>query len=266
MSRRAATITATTLISFALLTGLSGERLIAAEGELTQLAQRLTMLRAEVEGIHTQIEDHKIEAQQKTRSLSTQRAELELQLQREELRLKQLQQARQKHIARVQESESSHAQLKPALLAKITHIKAHITRSLPFKQRERLDELEQLNAQLNSGVLSPHKAAARLWQLLEDELRLTRESGLYRQTITLDGEEVLVDVARHGMVAMYFRTNSGAVGKVEREAESWRYVYARGEQEQAQLSLMFESFKKGIRAGFFTLPQAIISPAAGVSP
>ena len=265
MRRRAIISIAIACLSLA----LGAQALSAAEGELTKLAQRLATLRGEVEGLNEELEGHKTQGQQRLRSLSMQRADLELQLQKEELRLKQLRQARQKHLERVAASEQHHGQLKPALLKQLGQVRAHVERSLPFKHQERLQELTTIEEPLNQGMLTPHKATARLWQFIEDELRLTRESGLYRQTITLDDEEVLVDVARQGMVAMYFRTNDGVIGKVVRRDDAsaaWSYERLKQEQDVAQVNLLFESFKKGIRVGFFTLPQAfVIQPSQGAT-
>ena len=234
---------------------------LAAEGDLSQLADRLTSLRGEVEGLHEQLEAHKAQTQLRLRALGAQRVELEAQLEREQLRLKQLQQARQRHLDRVAQSERGHEHLKPAVLANIELMRAQIKTSLPFKLQERLAELDTLEQQLHAGMLSPHKAAARQWQLVEDELRLTRESGLYQQVLPVQDQDTLVEVARLGMIAMYWRSQDGRVGLARRTPQGWRFEAVLQPEAQAQIVHLFESFKKGLRVGEFSLPEALIDPS-----
>ena len=96
-------------------------------------------------------------------------------------------------------------------------------------------------------------AAARVWAFAEDERRLSRENVLDRQVISLDGEEVLVDVARLGMVAMYWRAPDGRVGQSRRSESGW--TQQRLESAQAeQVEVLFDSLANGIRSGVFELP------------
>ena len=105
--------------------------------------------------------------------------------------------------------------------------------------------------------MSPQKASSRLWAFVEDELRLTRENGLYRQTITLASDELLVDVARVGMVAMYFKTDDGRYGRTVNNGGAWSYELVQDKESQKQIEGLFDAFKKNIRVGFFELPNAL---------
>ncbi|MFB6373638.1 MAG: DUF3450 family protein, partial [Bradymonadaceae bacterium] len=98
---------------------------------------------------------------------------------------------------------------------------------------------------------------SRLWQFVEDELRLSRENGMYSQVIELGGEEVLADVARVGMVSLYFKTEDGRVGVAERTDEGWRWQTIRKEKQKRRIEKLFESFKKNIRVGYFELPNGL---------
>ena len=61
---------------------------------------------------------------------------------------------------------------------------------MPFKQEARAAELARLARELEAGQVSGDQALNRLWSAIEDELRLTRENGLYQQRVELEGLSV----------------------------------------------------------------------------
>ena len=95
---------------------------------------------------------------------------------------------------------------KDARIEEVERLDATVTAGLPFRVEDRRDALRKIGASVKDGTLAPSRAATRVWAWIEDELRLTRENGLYRQVISVAGSEVLADVARLGMTMMYFRT------------------------------------------------------------
>lgn len=234
-----------------------GSTALAQDGNLSKFADQLAQLRSDVERLSADVDTAKDDQRARLRSLQTQKTDLDMQIQREERRTKQLElkMAEQKsEVARETEVVDS---LKPAILSSIEELRGTITRGLPFKRGERLAELDKLEGQIRGGVISPQNGANRLWQLTEDEFRLSRENGIYRQTVQLDGEEMLVEVARVGMVAMYFRTDDGRYGYVTRTPDDWDYVEVTGEKDREQVQRLFDDFKKQIRIGFFELPNAL---------
>jgi hypothetical protein len=233
---------------------------IAADGDVQALAKRLAELRAEVEELSGEVDSKKAEIDAKLRSVRSQKADLEMQIQREETRLEQLRQAVDKHRERIEASKKTEKDLEPATAAAIAQVRATVAHSLPFKRSERLAEIDKLDRQLGEGLISPQKATSRLWQFVEDELRLARENGLYRQVVEVDGEEVLADVARVGMVAIYFKTEDGRFGVARQTDGGWAWNTLSGEQSSKQVRHLFDSFKKNIRVGYFEIPNAL--PAA----
>jgi predicted RNase H-like nuclease (RuvC/YqgF family) len=248
--RRVAVIVATLLVA-------AGSTALAQDSDLTRFAEQLAALRADVEALSADVETAKDDQRARLRSLQTQKTDLDMQTQREDRRIKQLEakMAEQKQEV-AQESEVVDA-LKPALLESIENLRGSIRGGLPFKRGERLAELDKLEGQVKGGVISPQNGANRLWQLTEDEFRLSKENGIYRQTINLGGEEMLVDVARVGMVAMYFRTDDGRYGYVRRVGSDWNYEQVADEEDREKVQRLFDDFKKQIRVGFFELPNAL---------
>jgi hypothetical protein len=78
-----------------------------------------------------------------------------------------------------------------------------------------------------------------------------------RQVIPLDEGEVLVDVARLGMVSMYFRTDDGRIGAVRGTPGSWRWEVFTDSNDIALAQELFEALDKQVRVGFFELPNAL---------
>jgi hypothetical protein len=227
----------------------------------TEMATQIARLRAEVEDLSSRIEAGKDAMLGQLRSYSAQKAELEMEIQRAELTLDQLNAARQRRAEAMQQDDQRAELLRPVFVAAIARIKQRVSAGLPFQVAERIADLEALERQLGQGLVRVPDAIARLWDRVEDEFRLSREHGLYKQVIRIDGREQLVDVARVGMVALYFRTGDGRSGMAVREGGGWKFETLASKQAQAQIATLFESFRKQIRVGFFMLPDAL--PAGG---
>lgn len=251
--RFAAFLLATVIVTAAGVTAVSA----ANDAQLEKFATALAELRAEVESLSGEVEARKEEQQNRLRSLASQKMDLELQVQREERRIQQLEAQAEKQREAVKAESESTKDLGPALDASIAKLRNQVKSSLPFKRGERLAALDDIEQQKAQGLLSSQKATSRLWQFVEDELRLTRENGLYRQTIQLDGEERLVDVARVGMIALYFKTDDGRYGHTVRSGDSYEYRIVDNPEGQEQIAGLFDAFRKNIRVGYFTLPNAL---------
>jgi hypothetical protein len=110
---------------------------------------------------------------------------------------------------------------------------------------------------MDQKILHPANCYARLWDRTEDEFRLSKESGVYKQVIVLDGKEILADVVRIGMVMIYFETKEGVVGKSVYSDNKWSFQKIYNQKEKKEVLYLFDSFKKQVRTGLFVLPSAI---------
>ncbi|MCU0663289.1 MAG: DUF3450 domain-containing protein [Myxococcota bacterium] len=230
----------------------------SASGEdSAAMASQISRLRIEVEELAADVEAKKDEARGRLRSYATQQTELEMDLQREELRLRQLLAEREKRTELVGQGDQRETQLRPVVLAGIEAVRHAMADGLPFQVEERLAEVDKLREQIEQGMLRPSDGVSRLWDRVEDELRLSRENGIYRQIVTVNGRETLVDVARVGMVALYFRTKDDFYGKALQRGGKWTYELLPDPKDKERVALLFDSFKKQIRTGFFLLPSAL---------
>ncbi|MBN1337062.1 MAG: DUF3450 family protein [Deltaproteobacteria bacterium] len=230
-----------------------------AEEAAGHRASELARLRREVETLSSEIAASKEDTRARIKAVEAQVMEVEVQLRREELRLSQVRGEVDASRAELARSSTRGETLTPALLESIRRIRTAVDFSLPFHLAERQAELDRIQDQLASGLISPEGATARLWAFTEDELRLTRENGLDRQIVPLDGQEVLADVARLGMVALYFRTDGGLYGTAVRSAEGWTWKALTLREDQRAVESFFNKVAHGVRSGDFTLPD----PGAG---
>jgi len=72
----------------------------------------------------------------------------------------------------------------------------------------------------------------------------------------LGGVELLAEVARVGLVALYFRAPDGRVGFAIREGDGWTWQTVDGRADADRIEGLFETLGKGIRTGAFDLPWA----------
>jgi len=250
-------VTPTPLVLAALVACILTLQGTATADSTAEMAAQIARLRTEVEELAAEVEAKKEDLRGQLRSYAAQKADVQMELQRAEMAIKQLREARSRRVAEIERDAEREVVLKPAVLAGIERIKQKVLAGLPFKRDERIADLDQLARQMDDGLLRPTDGVARLWDRIEDELRLARENGIYRQVIQLDGQELLVDVARLGMVAMYFKTKDGRVGRTVRSGGSWTYQTIATKQHKEQVLGLFDSFKKQIRVGFFVLPNPL---------
>ena len=221
------------------------------------LAESLIKLRSEVEQLNNDVELTRLEARTQMAALSAQKAELQASVNRAELNARKLREDLAKKQAEAESAGVAGDALKPVLLSALQQLRQRIASGLPFKQSERLAELDELQRQVESGTLATPRAANRLWAFYEDEFRITRENGIYSQTIPLDGAEVLADVAKVGSMMLFFRLSDGRVGMAKSVGGDWRFEVLTDPADQKRVLAYFDALGKQIRQGWFELPNAL---------
>jgi hypothetical protein len=243
-------------LAFALALLLASAPLLA-QSAADPLTDRLIRLRSEVEQVNSELELLREEQRTTLAGLAAQRAELSASVDRQQLAAREAQRKLDEANARVAAAGASGDGLRPLLDAAVDGLAAQIAAGLPFKREERLAELEAFRVQVGNGSLPPARAVNRLWAFFEDEFRLTRENSLQSQTIELDGERLLADVAKLGSMALYFRTQDGRVGQAVAADGGWRFVATADAVAQQQIRALFDALRKQIRQGYFELPLAV---------
>lgn len=218
------------------------------------LAAELAKLRSEVESLSQEIEIERTSTRERIEAAANRKAELESELERENRRLTRLEQSLAEHKKTIASQVAAESDLLPVVQENIAQLRAYIEKSLPFQRQSRLTALDELESALRSEQIAPGKAAQRLWSVVQDEIRLTKENGLYRQTIEQGEEEILADVIRVGMVLLYFKAPNGAVGQAHRSADGWEFVSVTQNEDKKRILNLFDSFQKQVRTGLFEVP------------
>ncbi len=229
---------------------------ISADNDLSTLADKLIELRGEVEGLHDDIEAQQQEHRNRMSSLSQRRAELQAQIQRQELDAKKLQRELEELRSEATDVSAEIAELRPMAKDASQRLQSRMKTALPYMTEERVADLATVDSKLAAEEISAARAFNQIWTFFEDELRLARESEMFRQTITVDGEEQLADVVRLGMVSMYFRTGDERFGYAVKGGSGWTYQVAAG-GEARLIEDLFDSFERQVRTGFFEVPNAL---------
>lgn len=211
--------------------------------------ERLATLRAEVDTLRGEVRRDQADLEARLSSLASARGDAEVELAGEERALERIRADLARARTEVADADP-HAALLPAVRTGLSNLRAHIGTGIPFRAAERLAAIDTLEADVTSGRIPTDKAVSRVWQALEDELALQRESAVDRQVITLSGEEHLAQIARIGMVALYWRTEDGAAGWWTVDG----FVEATTRDERADVEAIFTALERRIRSGWFDLP------------
>ncbi len=257
----------TCFIACALLAGtatLTPDSLHADEAS-ENLASRLVQMRGQVDELQSELSLSRDEHKNRMAFLTAQLTELEANRDREALRLQQLEQELEKMRIDVESAGDSSTTLEPILLDQITALRQQISRGFPFKIGERLAELNEIESQLSAGVVPAQRAFNRLWAFVEDEMRISRENAIYSQSISLDGSNVLVDIAKLGNSMMYFRTRELKYGRAVKTSQTWRFELFADTADQERTARLFDALRKQIRQGYFELPNALPASSAGAA-
>ncbi len=219
-----------------------------------QIINNLIQLRGQVEDLQSELQILKAEHTQSMSYLNTRKTELSANIDRQQLQIKQA----QAQVVELQEKVKTlgldSEQMMGDVMNMAANIKQGITTGIPFKYNERNSVIDDITRDLEGRKITSQHAINRLWAFLEDEMRLARENAIYSQTIELNGEQILVDVAKLGTVLMYFKTRDDRYGHVIRNNNRWQFNLLDQEQDKQAVAQLFDSLKKQIRQGYFTLP------------
>jgi len=233
-----------------------------ARAEAPGLGRKLARLRAEVDALEVRLERVRSRARTERQSLETQQGDLEVLLRKEQVRRETLNRLRARQVAERRKAEARTAELHAPARDAAGRLERHVRSTLPFHRAERLAAVQEIADGLERAGCDPANALSRLWQLVEDELKLTAEAGLHRQVVELGGERVLAEVARLGMAMLYFRTEDGQYGWAVPRDGDWVFETLVDPHRVEAVELLFEALRKQIRKGYFELPLTA-SPVAG---
>lgn len=215
-----------------------------------ELTSSLVDLRGSVESLNQTFQVEKGEAEQRLKSQGLMIADLEAQIRREENTKEQTRARLNELEAQLQDNRVSRDEYRTALAEIERMLTNDIVPRIPFYREQRQDVVSEITKKYHQGRLSEEQALSQYWQFIEDEMRLSKENGLYQSVVELEGQQQRVEVAKIGSLLFYFKTLNGDVGFLTGHGPE--LIKARDEQEK--VLMVFESLKKQIRTGEFDLP------------
>ncbi len=228
-----------------------------ADQNLENMSEKLIQLRGEVESLNSEIRFLKEEHSQEMNFLWSQRNQIKSDIERNKNLLARLNQDLEAVKAENAQKGQSSEHLLPQFEQAISQIEVYLNDALPFKKAERLASLQEIDTQVKKELISVQRGFNKLWAFVEDEIRLTKESGLYQDSVLIAGEDrkQLVDLARIGMMTLYFQTQDNQVGQLVKTASGqWEYQLLRKPLQTEQVAYLFDSMQTQIRTGLFQLP------------
>ncbi|MFW5878785.1 MAG: DUF3450 family protein [Myxococcota bacterium] len=215
---------------------------------------RLAALRAEVDELDAKLQRIRMDARSERLSLETQRGDLEVLLRAEQVRRDTLLRLRARLRSEEREADAWAEALRSPALEAARELRGQVAASLPFQHEARLDAVDAVIADLERPDADPVLATSKLWQLTEDELRLTGECGLHEQVVVVDGERRLAEVARIGMAVLYFMLEDGRVGWARSGSDGPVYEVFSDPERIEGVETLYEALRKQLRQGRFRLP------------
>jgi len=222
------------------------------------MVKSIMKLRADVESLYTKIDENKDTYKSQMKSYMMQITDNEAQINRLQTALKLSQQNIQKTQADIKSFTSKGEDLKPLILNAIDLLVSEIKAGIPFKVEERMAAVMKIKTDIDEGTVTQEKALALLWANYDDALRLTKEIGLFKQEIQLDGQTKLAKIAKIGSVMMFFSTPDNKVGYVVKKENVYSYKTVVDEEKRVKIVKLFDALQKQIRTGYFSLPNALI--------
>jgi hypothetical protein len=189
------------------------------------LANRLIQMRGQVDQLQNELNLKREEHKNRMTYLTAQQAETEASRDREALRVRQLEQELEQMKEQVATAGATSETLTPVVLQYVDALRLDVQRGFPFKVGERMAELDEIETQLNSGVITAHRAFNRLWAFVEDELRITRGTPLYAVDPTCRARTCWSTSPKLGNAMMYFRTRDLQYGRAVETPQGWRWCW-----------------------------------------
>lgn len=231
---------------------------LMATSDHEELVNSIVKLRGDVESLYTELKENKQRYNDEMKSLSMQITDTEAQINRKETSIKLAQKRLEELRLKIEETSSSNANIKPLIDESIALLEETITNGVPFMVEQRVADLHKIKTDLDENLITPEKALALVWAAYDDAIRVTKEIGLFKQEITLNGKPTLAKIAKLGSIALFFSTPTDELGYAVKTDKGYYYKVVTDPKDKEKIVALFDALQKQIRTGFFELPNAFI--------
>lgn len=116
-------------------------------------------------------------------------------------------------------------QLLPLLREMVTTLEQFIKLDLPFKKTQRLVAVDKLNQLLSSSSISISEKYRRVMEMYQAENDYNYDLEVYRDTVTLNEENLSVQVLRVGRSNLYLQTMDSSISAMwDKESKVWKVL------------------------------------------
>lgn len=241
-------------ISLALI-GILSTSLNAKSDE--DMVKSIMKLRADVESLYTKIDENKEAYKAQMKSLALQNADTDAQINRKTTSIKLADLELKKIKLKIANTSTQNYELKPLISEVYSRLEKSIKNGIPFKIEQRLNAIKKIQNELDEDTITQERALAQLWASYDDNIRLTKEIGLFKQHIKLEDKKILAQVAKIGSIMIYFKSPDERVGYVKKQNGSFTYKVVTNEDDIKEINTLFDALNKQIRTGYFTIPNAL---------
>lgn len=223
------------------------------EMSLDSHVKKLIQLRSEVEAKASQFDSSQKSRMREIEQLEQRRMELEQALSKERLRAEI---ADAKKIGLKDwlkfDQKTPQAQDSAVVETWVSQLEAWIQNGLPYKKTDRLREIEKIREKMKEGE-APEVLVQDLWLVTEKEIKLTQTNRFEVTTVQLE-QEASAQVARIGLMQLYFKTSQGQVGLAEKLDQKWILALKTEESEVKAIEKVIAKLKAEKGSTYLELP------------
>jgi hypothetical protein len=221
------------------------------------LSEKIIQLRNEVSDLSDDFKTEKELLKSKIQTLALEKMDLDSKLRRQNIVFKSLQD-------KIKEAKLLKNVKRPEFDQTITtyiEFEEHrLVNTLPYKIQERRQHIDKIKNEFLEEKSSADKTMQMLWSHIEDEIQLAKDISLDRDIIVLDGQPTLVEIAKVGMLMLFYKTANNQYGYMEYAQGKWKPSLLASSSSSLLIENFFESLKKQIRTGYFEFPQIPLKP------
>ncbi len=219
-----------------------------------QFIDQVTELRSNIEELAQENEQLTKTEQSQIDQLSQKKLELQAQISRENLRSKQL----KDKISRLKESTktlpSYDAQSSDLMLTWLKSYQQTIEQMIPFKQDQRLAQIQKISQRLKSQLESHESLIADLWSFLESEKKLSSTNSYQIMDININGIEQKCEVARLGLIALFAVNTNGQILQAHLRGEGWKWIDIESTDQKKSILSLVDHLKNKNTTHLYNLP------------
>ena len=136
--------------------------------------------------------------------------------------------------------------------------------AVPFKSLKRKERLLKIQSKYTNKELTVAEYFEKYWSVLQDEIRLSENVEVQKDSILIEGVEHKVKVLKLGMYGLYFKTLDGRLGYADKEGSKWSFKFFTNSTDSKNAELLFSAKEKQIKGGKYDLPLMISKGAKHV--